>query len=127
MKKLLIITLAFCAVIVAMACGSNDPDVDGVTGATEQNGEGGEGTAKGKMLLVYFSRAGENWQVGYVERGNTAIMADYIRELADVDVFEIVPEVAYPADYNECISYVNDIGFLDEPSVSFVAERLRVS
>ena len=42
MKKLLIITLAFCAVIVAMACGSNDPDVDGVTGATEQNGEGGD-------------------------------------------------------------------------------------
>ena len=62
MKKLLTITLALCAVIVAMACGSNDPDVDGVTGATEQNGEGGEGTAKGKMLLVYFSRAGENWQ-----------------------------------------------------------------
>ena len=61
------------------------------------------------MLLVYFSRAGENWQVGYVERGNTAIMADYIREQADVDVFEIVPEVAYPAAYNECISYVNDI------------------
>ena len=52
MKKLLTITLAFCAVIVAMACGSNDPDVDEVTGATEQNGEGGEGTAKGKMLLV---------------------------------------------------------------------------
>ena len=52
MKKLLIITLAFCAVIVAMACGSNDPDVDGVTGATEQNGEGGEGTAKDKMLQV---------------------------------------------------------------------------
>ena len=46
------------------------------------------------MLLVYFSRAGENWQVGYVERGNTAIMADYIREQADVDVFEIVPEVS---------------------------------
>ena len=94
MKKLLIITLAFCAVIVAMACGSNALDVDGVTGATEQNGESGEGTAKGKMLLVYFSRAGENWQVSYVERGNTAIMADYIREQADVDVFEIVPEVS---------------------------------
>ena len=43
MKKLLTITLALCAVIVAMACGSNDPDVDGVTGATEQNGESGAG------------------------------------------------------------------------------------
>ena len=45
MKKLFAITFAFCAVIVAMACGGNDPDVDGVTGATEQNGESGEGTA----------------------------------------------------------------------------------
>ncbi len=27
MKKLFAITFAFCAVIVAMACGSNDPDV----------------------------------------------------------------------------------------------------
>ena len=108
MKKLLTITLAFCTFVVAMACGSNEPEVDGTTGATEQTGSD-EGTAKGKMLVVYFSRADENWQVGYVERGNTAIMVDYIKELADVEVFEIVPEVAYPAAYNECISYVNDI------------------
>ena len=126
MKKLLIITLAFCAVIVAMACGSNDLDVDGVTGATEQNGESGEGTAKGKMLLVYFSRADENWQVGYVERCNTAIMADYIMELADVDVFEIVPEVAYQAAYNECISYVNDIEIPQLPNAT-VLESLGIA
>ena len=94
--------------MVALACGSSDPDVDGTTGATQQNGDG-QGAAKGKMLVVYFSRAGENWQVGYVERGNTAIMVDYIKEQADVDVFEIVPEVAYPTAYNECIAYVNDI------------------
>ncbi len=109
MKKLLTITFALCAFMVALACGSNDPEVDGMTGATEQTGGDGEGTAKGKMLVVYFSRADENWQVGYVERGNTAIMVDYIKELADVDVFEIVPEVPYPAAYDECIAYVNNI------------------
>ena len=109
MKKLLTITLALCAFMVAMACGSHDPEIDGTTGATEQTGGDGEGTAKGKMLVVFFSRADENWQVGYVERGNTAIMVDYIKELADVDVFEIVPEVAYPAAYDECIAYVNNI------------------
>ena len=109
MKKLITITLALCSVIVALACSSNEPEIDGVTGATEQNGGNGDGTAAGKMLVVYFSRAGENWQVGYVERGNTAIMVDYIKEQADVDVFEIVPEVAYPTNYNECIAYVNDI------------------
>ena len=60
------------------------------------------------MLVIYFSRADENWQVGYVERGNTAIMVDYIKDLADVDVFEIVPEVAYPAVYSECTAYVTE-------------------
>ena len=107
MKKLLTITLTFCAFVVAMACGSNEPEMDGMTGATEQK-SGDEGAAKGKMLVVYFSRADENWQVGYVERGNTAIMVDYIKDLADVDVFEIVPVVAYPAVYDECTVYVTE-------------------
>ena len=101
--------LALASVIVALACGSNDPDVDGTMGATQKNGGDGQGAANGKMLVVYFSRADENWQVGYVERGNTAIMVDYIREQADVDVFEIQPEVPYPATYSECIAYVNDV------------------
>ena len=41
MKKILTLALTFCAFIVAMACGSNDPEVVGMTGATEQTG--GEG------------------------------------------------------------------------------------
>ena len=106
MKKLLTITMALCSVLVAMACSSNDPEENGTTGGSEQNSEG---TAQGKMLVIYFSRAGENWQVGNVERGNTAIMVDYIKELADVDVFVIVPEVAYPSNYMECVNYVNDV------------------
>ena len=106
MKKLLTITFALCSALVAMACSSNDPKESYMTEGAEQNGEG---TAKGKMLVIYFSRAGENWEVGNVERGNTAIMVDYIQEFADVDVFEIVPEVAYPSNYMECVNYVNDI------------------
>ena len=109
MKKLTTLMLALGSVLVALACGSSDPDVDGTTGATEQNGGNGSGAASGKMLVVYFSRAGENWQVGYVERGNTTVMVDYIKDAADVDVFEIQPEVPYPAAYSECIAYVNDV------------------
>ena len=101
MKKLTMILLVFCGVIGAMACSDADEEIDGSTGATEQTG-GEEGTVTGKMLVVYFSRAGENWQVGIVERGNTAIMADYIQELADVDVFEIEPAIAYPQGYEDC-------------------------
>lgn len=88
MKKQMTITLALCSALVAMACSSNDPEENNMPESTAQNGEEGN---KGKMLVVYFSRAGENWEVGNVERGNTAIMVDYIKELADVDVFEIVP------------------------------------
>ena len=106
MKKLLTIALALCSAHMAMACSSNDPEESNMPESTAQNGEG---TDKGKMLVVYFSRAGENWEVGNVERGNTAVMVDYIQEFADVDVFEIVPQVAYPSNYMECVNYVNDV------------------
>lgn len=61
-----------------------------------------------KMLVVYFSRAGENWQVGNVERGNTAIMGDYIVDLTHADVFEIEPVVPYPVDYYETINVARE-------------------
>lgn len=103
--------ISICLSVVTLACGGNDPEVDGSTGATEQpSGNGSDSTTLEKRsLVVYFSRAGENWQVGNVERGNTAIMVDYIKELANVDVFEIVPETPYPEDYMECVRYVNDV------------------
>lgn len=112
MRKIVMIWITICLSVVALACGGNDPEVDGITGATEQPGGGngsGSATLGKRSLVVYFSRAGENWQVGNVERGNTAVMVDYIKELANVDVFEIVPETPYPEDYMECVRYVNDV------------------
>ena len=32
-----------------------------------------------KVLVVYFSRTGENYNVGTVEVGNTAMMSSYIK------------------------------------------------
>ncbi len=61
-----------------------------------------ENTEK-NILIAYFSRAGENWQVGYVEKGNTAVIAEYISDSVDADVFEIAPTVPYPKDYYETI------------------------
>ena len=108
MRKVFTIWITLCLTVVALACGSNDPEVDEVTNNTEQTD--GNGTATGKRsLVIFFSRAGENWQVGNVERGNTAIFVDYIKELANVDVFEIEPETPYPSDYMECVRYVNDV------------------
>ena len=58
----------------------------------------------GKKLVVYFSHTGENYNVGYIEKGNTHIIADMIADATGADIFEIVPEKDYPHDdYNECI------------------------
>lgn len=57
----------------------------------------------GKKLVVFFSHTGENYNVGYIETGNTHIVADMIAEMTDADIFEIVPEKEYPKVYNDCI------------------------
>jgi len=33
-----------------------------------------------KSLIIYFSRADENYAVGYIDKGNTEIVAEYVRE-----------------------------------------------
>ena len=59
---------------------------------------------EGKKLVVFFSHTGENYNVGYIEKGNTHIIADMIADMTGADSFEIVPEKGYPKDsYNECI------------------------
>ena len=55
-----------------------------------------------EILVVYFSRTGEQYNVGVIDKGNTAIVADMIAEQTGADVFEILPqEDYYPYTYNE--------------------------
>ena len=56
-----------------------------------------------KSLIIYFSRADENYSVGYVEKGNTEIVAEYLKELVGADMFKAEPLVPYAKDYNTCI------------------------
>ena len=58
-------------------------------------------SADTKMLVVYFSRAGENYSVGTVDKGNTSYIADYIAEKTGADVFEIIPKNPYPEGYED--------------------------
>ena len=62
----------------------------------------GSGLAEG-TLVTYFSHAGENYNVGVVEEGNTAKLAKVIAEQTGADMFEIVPVVDYPQSYDECL------------------------
>lgn len=54
------------------------------------------------ILVAYFSRADENYNVGTVEIGNTQIIAEYIAKEVGADSFHIETVTPYPADYNEC-------------------------
>ena len=56
-----------------------------------------------KSLILYFSRADENYAVGYIEKGNTEIVAEFVQELTGADLFKVEPAVPYAADYNTCI------------------------
>lgn len=55
-----------------------------------------------KTLVAFFSRAGENYAVGNIEKGNTHIIAEMIAAETDGDLFHIEPVAPYPDDYTEC-------------------------
>lgn len=79
-------------------------DVDAVSGATQKANEQSEtqtGTADGKVLIAYFSRAGENYSVGVIDEGNTAKLAKEIAAQTGGDLFEIVPAIPYPDGYED--------------------------
>ena len=38
-------------------------------------------------LIIYFSRADENYNVGYIEKGNTEVLAHYIKEYTNSDIY----------------------------------------
>ena len=59
-------------------------------------------SAQGKILVAYFSRVGNEYGVGNVQKGNTAIIAEIIAKKTGADLFELKPVKSYPVDYDEC-------------------------
>lgn len=54
------------------------------------------------VLIAYFSRAGENYSVGVIEKGNTELLAEIVAEETGGDLFKIEPVQEYPSGYEEC-------------------------
>ena len=113
MKKIFaLILIAFLAFLL-IACESKVPDsgTDTTPSTTKQDGtqsgassdlsetEPPTGT---KVLVAYFSRTGENYGVGVIEKGNTEIIAEMIAEKAGGDLFRIESVNAYPSGYDDC-------------------------
>ena len=86
-----------------------------------------------KVLVAYFSRAGENYKVGTIEKGNTQIVAEYIAKQVNADSFHIQTQTPYPADYDECCDVAKkeladkarpkingDVGNMDQYDIVFL-------
>ena len=60
--------------------------------------------AKKKLLIAYYSRAGQNYADGGIVDlavGNTAVVAGKIKQLTGADLFQIKTIITYPIDYHE--------------------------
>lgn len=63
---------------------------------------------KAKVLIVFFSHAGENYNVGNIKVGNTKLVADEIQKVTGGDKFEIVAEKNYDLPYNDLVNVAKE-------------------
>ncbi len=91
-----------------------------------------------RVLVAFLSRAGENYNVGvaregsasaayagYIEKGNTAIMAALIGEMTGGDLFEITTIKPYPEDYASMLQVAQEeINTDARPELATVVENI---
>lgn len=59
-----------------------------------------------KSLVIYFSRADENIYNGEMRvlaKGNTEVIAEYIKDIIGADLFKVERKEDYAKDYNTCM------------------------
>ena len=54
------------------------------------------------IAIAFFSRSGENYKVGSVEKGSGALIAGMIEKAVDARAYEIARKRPYPESYEEC-------------------------
>ncbi len=64
-----------------------------------------------KSLIIYFSRADENYFGGsmrHISKGNTEVVAEYIKAIVGADLFKVERKIPYSKDYMTCIKEAQD-------------------
>ena len=111
MKHILSVLLALVMTLTLAACGGGQtPGTAAVTAneavstaapSGKTGSDGADAPSGRKALVVYFSRTGEQYTVGVIEKGNTAIVAETIAEKTGADLWEVLPaDDHYPMTYS---------------------------
>lgn len=123
MGRTLLLSLWMLAAMSFTACGGDDGTIDEPTPDTEIPDSSNENPndpdapntpSDSKILVVYFSRTGYNYNSSmqptgeWLDVGHTARVAGFIAELTGGDTFEILPAVPYPDNYSETVEIARD-------------------
>ena len=91
-------------------------------------GEKKEDYRSKKSLIIYFSRADENYFNGklkYIQKGNTEVVAGYIHELTGANMFKVERKVPYSSDYKTCLEESKkEITNGDRPEIAHSLESI---
>ena len=99
MRTLLTILMTMMMLLLT-ACGGGNAQTGADTSAQKETQTTASARSDQRVLVVYFSRADENTGgVGYIEKGNTKILAEMIAERTHGDLFEIKTVKPYPKEY----------------------------
>lgn len=99
MRTLLTILMTTMMLLLT-ACGGGNAQMGADTSAQKETQTTASARSDQRVLVVYFSRADENTGgVGYIEKGNTKILAEMIAERTHGDLFEIKTVKPYPKEY----------------------------
>ena len=99
MRTLLTILMTTMMLLLT-ACGGGNAQTGADTSAQKEPQTTSSARSDQRVLVAYFSRADENTGgVGYIEKGNTKILAEMIAERTHGDIFEIKTVKPYPKEY----------------------------
>ena len=96
MKKIFLLLLMIC---MMTGCGNTAEEK---SPAEPEKVSDAPAIADKKILVVYFSRTGEEYNVGTITKGNTAIIAEMIAQKTSADTFEVKAATPYPDEYDAC-------------------------
>ena len=101
MKKIFIafLALALCGICMTLSAKNTNTEKKTMENTNKNR----------KVLVAYFSRTGEQYSVGNITEGNTAIIAKMIAAKTGGDLFEIkVAKDNYPKGYSALTDYAKE-------------------